>query len=135
MSTTLQNAIGDAAFGIVLDHAVKILDEAVKANPEDARAIAELVAHRVICSDSLGDHPTIQVGHIDYNSGNPLELGMLGILNGVLGADSEGSGYLAACYNVKCGWSGRVVDGRVGQSCACGGVKVLGELTGFMGAR
>jgi hypothetical protein len=57
--------------GIVLD----TLNEAYEA---DAPAINDLIEHRVPCNERLADHPTIQVG------GNPTEVGMLGVINGIV---------------------------------------------------
>lgn len=56
---------------------VRVLNEALKA---DHDAIATLVDYRVPCNEELTEHPTIQV----QCNLRPM-VGILGILNGILG--------------------------------------------------
>lgn len=68
-----------------IDTAVRILNEALR---DDRAAITALAAHREPCTFQLEAHPTIQVirpEHADGRRGGA-EVGLLGILNGVLEA-------------------------------------------------
>lgn len=68
-----------------IDAAIAVLNQALEADPE---AVAGLVNHRVPCNAKLAAHPTIQVG--------PDGVGLLGILNGLFGADPRGWGFICA---------------------------------------
>lgn len=72
--------------------AAKVLNEALAL---DRDAIRALLDHRVSCNNALGDHPTIQVGQ---GHGGALQVGLLGIVNGICGVDSKQRGYVAAVY-------------------------------------
>ena len=72
--------------------AIALLNEMVKMDPEAAHALIE---QRVSCNDTLRDHPTIQV-QVD---GGKAEVGLLGVLNGLLGADATGWGPIVACFD------------------------------------
>lgn len=52
----------------------------------DREAIERLVETRVLCSEKLADHPTVQVHCINGSS----SVGFLGILNGLLGTFGDG---------------------------------------------
>ncbi len=52
----------------------------------DRDAINMLMNTRVHCNDDLADHPTVQVR--DYDG--PTSVGLLGILNGIVGTIDEG---------------------------------------------
>ena len=54
----------------------------------DSMAINSLFNLRVGCNKELADHPTVQVGSF----GTYPHVGMIGILNGVFGADESGYG-------------------------------------------
>jgi hypothetical protein len=60
----------------------------------DRDAIEALVEYRVGCNEAMSDHPTVQVG----DEG----LGMLGVINGLVGAipsgPRKGWGYITAVY-------------------------------------
>jgi hypothetical protein len=73
------------------DAIVRVLNEAVAM---DRPAIAALVANRVPCNPTLAAHPTIQIGaqHGGFH------VGMLGILNGICGIRSDGTGVVAAVF-------------------------------------
>lgn len=62
----------------------------------DRVAIQNLIESRVPCSDSFIEHPSIQVGH---NHKGHVEIGMLGIINGLFGTEDKGSGPIGAEYN------------------------------------
>jgi hypothetical protein len=56
----------------------------------DKNAIACLIANRVPCNEKLSDHPTVQV--MRQNDG--YTVGLLGILNGLIGCDNNFQGYI-----------------------------------------
>ena len=64
----------------------------------DREAVEALVRHRVPCNQALTEHPTVQVGPIAENGQN--HVGLLGLLNGLIGIDSSGWGYVAAEFDV-----------------------------------
>lgn len=76
-----------------LDHAIGVLNEMVAADPVAARSLTD---HRVPCNDTLKDHPTIQVLAFE---GEPALVGMLGVLNGIFGADEDGWGAVVAEFS------------------------------------
>jgi len=63
--------------------AVKILNDALERDPD---AMAQLVGMRVVCNEKLAAHPTIQA----FQHGDEFRLGILGLLNGVLGGGPSG---------------------------------------------
>lgn len=58
----------------------------------DREAIEKLIASRVKCNKELADHPTVQV----FGTGGDYWVGILGILNGIYGCNSEGVGFIQA---------------------------------------
>lgn len=73
-----------------IDQAITVLNEAFDA---DRVAITLLMLRsRVPCNDALAEHPTIQVGRDDYGR---LEVGPLGLINGLFGVDDESYGFIA----------------------------------------
>ena len=67
-----------------ITRALKVLNEALE---RDAEAMTRLVNLRVECSERLSAHPTIQVGLY----GGVYRLGVLGLVNGILGAGPSGA--------------------------------------------
>jgi hypothetical protein len=63
----------------------------------DAKAIHNLCETRVACNAELANHPTVQVVTGIHN--NPVVVGLIGVLNGFIGAQSDGWGYIAAVYD------------------------------------
>ena len=63
--------------------ALQVLNDALH---EDPRAITDLVNLRVDCNAALTRHPTIQVGLYD----GVAKVGVLGLINGVLGDSPSG---------------------------------------------
>jgi hypothetical protein len=67
---------------------VNLMNEALRADPA---AVSGLCSVRVACNEQLAEHPTIQCSW-----GEPATVGLLGILNGLGGADADGRGAVAA---------------------------------------
>lgn len=61
----------------------------------DYKAIESLVEHRVPCNEGLANHSTIQTARDD--KGKSI-VGLLGILNGIVGKDEDGWGFIAANF-------------------------------------
>jgi len=82
---------------------ILVLNSAVEL---DKDAIHKLVEFRVRCNAALAMHPTVQV-RTDKESNslgaatlvNVYRVGLLGILNGLLGVDEFGQAYLAGKYD------------------------------------
>jgi hypothetical protein len=72
---------------------VKLLNEMMEL---DTAAVAELMAKRVVVNDRLADHPTVQVGPMEPDG--PNVMGILGVLNGLVGTNSRGWGCVAGVY-------------------------------------
>ena len=72
---------------------VDLLNEAYALDPV---AMTALVLARVPCNAALLAHPTIQVA--DVQDGGPT-VGILGIVNGICGADERGWGAVAANFD------------------------------------
>ena len=68
---------------ISVDQAVAALNRMLE---KDRRAISRLVASRTPCNDALVGDSTAQVHQSEIGS----EIGLLGVLNGVFGAFSDG---------------------------------------------
>jgi hypothetical protein len=98
---------------ITAQDVVRLLNEALVA---DQDAITNLVNARVACNEALGGHPTIQVGRFPVGGswpepgspnintvGTERRVGILGILNGLFGVKEDGSGYIAALYDMSSG--------------------------------
>ncbi len=90
-----------------IEHAVDVLNRAVRADPD---AVAELVCARVPCNLSLAKDPTIQV-HADGDGGT-YRAGLLGIVNGIFGVDSDGWGPITAKFDDRGKLEGFFDNGR-----------------------
>lgn len=78
---------------LVAEAFVFVLNRALKADPV---AINALFAHRVECNEALADDSTIQVRNYD----GPVSVGILGIVNGLVGINYEtDQGYIAGVYD------------------------------------
>lgn len=82
---------------------IAVLNGAVAA---DAEALHKLVEYRVPCNSHLVEHPTVQVRTEQKSTtGGATTLveehsvGMLGVLNALLGIDDKGAGPLAADFD------------------------------------
>lgn len=84
---------------------VRVLNSAATLDKDAMHALAE---HRVPCNSELAQHPTIQVRtkKVSNSTGacsfvDSHKVGMLGILNGILGMDEFGNAYIAAWYDAN----------------------------------
>ena len=59
----------------------------------DPAAVLALVDTRVTCNQAMADHPTLQVRY-DSDAVFTHEIGLLGILNGFVGTDDKGYGFI-----------------------------------------
>ncbi len=57
----------------------------------DSIALAALIAYRVPANEALSNHPTVQVSQEG--------VGLLGIINGLVGVKENGWGYIAAEFD------------------------------------
>lgn len=80
---------------ITLTTVIDLLNEALVL---DQGAITALFECRVQCGPELADHPTIQVGLLGDDNERRHQVGLLGILNGLLGVREDQWGYLSAVY-------------------------------------
>lgn len=61
----------------------------------DRDAVRALMASRVPCNEKLADHPSVQVRAYDMeDKPHDFEVGILGLLNGLVGVDTEGLGLI-----------------------------------------
>ncbi len=75
-----------------IDQAIEVLN---RVNEADPTVLPLLIDYRVPCNRAVADDPTVQVGvHDDVWS-----VGVLGIVNGIVGIDTNGSGFIAAHYD------------------------------------
>jgi len=117
---------------VTIQQVLEILNRMIE---EDPWAVNDLINQRVVCGKKLADDPTVQVGikHKGENS-TTYEVGLLGVLNGLFGIDSDGWGAIAAVYSVTCKAcsSNQPVSTKVGDPCTrCGAETVLGDLLKF----
>jgi hypothetical protein len=71
---------------------VDYLNEILRVDPQ---AITALIDNRIACNQELSDHPTLQVSG---TVGSPT-VGLLGIINGLVGVRADGWGYITAVYD------------------------------------
>lgn len=76
---------------VSVDHAIGVLNRIHKA---DSSVLNALINYRVPCNEELADDPTVQVGK--RNPGPGMEVGLLGIINGIFGVQKDNTGYIAA---------------------------------------
>lgn len=75
-----------------VDPVISFLNELVQIDPQ---AVDALVRNRVPCNAAMADHPTVQCGK---RAEGGFEVGMLGVLNGIFGADHDGWGFICVMY-------------------------------------
>ena len=95
----------------IITQAVKVLNEALESDPI---AMNQLINLRVICNEDLARHPFIQVGK-DNRYQRVWWVGLFGIINGILGVDEEGWGFIEAEINDTDGMVVRFHDRRLKQ--------------------
>jgi hypothetical protein len=118
--------------------AVDVLNRALSEDPEAMRRL--MSEAYVPCNRALADDPTIQVHTEKVEVGGALgdffSVGALGLINGIIGI-KNGHGYVAACFNVKCGVHGELMkhkDKKVNDTCGVEGCVeplILGSLVKF----
>lgn len=74
-----------------IDQTIKVLNEALKL---DKLAMQSLFDCRVSVNEALANHPTIQVLGSEMYS-----LSVLGLINGIIGANEDGCGYVAGFFD------------------------------------
>ncbi|MFA5999897.1 MAG: hypothetical protein WC783_02875 [Candidatus Paceibacterota bacterium] len=94
----------------------------------DREAISGLFTHRLSCNEALANHPTVQVQQ--EGEGNNYSVSLIGILNGLIGADDNQIGYIAANFDVVCPNGCIVIEnGLLDKECPeCGSTLILGKL-------
>ena len=113
-----------------IDHVLEVLNSIVKADP---KAAFTLIETRVPCNAVLAEHPTVQVV-----GGDTPTVGLLGIINGILGVYEDGWGPILICFEVVCPkCKAETGSGnKVGDPCAhCGETLVLGDIIEFKRTR
>lgn len=77
---------------VTVSGALAMLNEMLRL---DSEATEVLVRSRVPCNAELAGHPSIQVDVVS----NEARVGLLGVINGLFGADARGMGPIAAVYD------------------------------------
>lgn len=90
----------DEARSELIDEALAVLNRALEL---DQIAVSALMARRVACAEGFAADPTIQVGRFNDDPEEGLELGPLGLINGLFGARPDGWGYVTAHANEDTG--------------------------------
>lgn len=78
---------------------INFMNEVLEKDPD---AIKGLIEHRVGCNEDLMNHDTVQVLCDSNEEGKPINptVGLLGVLNGLIGKDEEtGWGFMAAEFD------------------------------------
>lgn len=125
---------------VTLDHVLEVLNDALEIDPE---AMNDLVEARVPCSEALAEHPTIQVHTVRMTvfSNNKSEetkthtVGLIGILNGLFGADNDQWGTIAGEFDIECPGGCALPEGhrtQPGPCLVCGATTEMGKLTKFV---
>jgi hypothetical protein len=106
------------------EHVISVLNDALDRDPE---AISRLVESRVKCNERLATHPAIQV----YKRSNgEYVVGLLGIINGIIGVRSDNYGYIAAQFELACPLG---CESGAGKSIClqCGSNLIVGKILKF----
>jgi len=88
---SLEGGLTDEEKKRVAHNAVVVLNRAIEKDPLAVRA---LFNKKIFANDALCDDESILV---DQDSG----VGVLGILNGIIGLNDKGMGYVAAAYDLE----------------------------------
>lgn len=78
------------------DQFILVLNELVGV---DRKALETLIEFRVPCDEFLADHPTVQVSVSGEGEAKSCQVGLLGILNGLVGVQEDGWGYITAVFD------------------------------------
>jgi hypothetical protein len=67
----------------------------------DRHVVTALFSMRIGCNKAMADHETVQCGTFDLLTDKEeyCQVGMIGILNGLFGADQNGWGHICANYD------------------------------------
>lgn len=105
---------------------VRLLNDMLKI---DKDAVTALCSQRIDCNRELADHPTVQVWGMD----GECKVGLIGILNGIFGIAKDGSGAIAADFEVVCPNGHDAPDGSTirDNCCECGDRYKLGDIVRF----
>lgn len=75
---------------------IEFLNEIIQLDPD---VLTKLCEHRVTCTQELANHPTVQVEAFGTERAGAVHtVGLTGILNGFIGVQTDGWGYVAAVY-------------------------------------
>lgn len=77
---------------VTLEETAAFLNHLLEVDP---LAISALFNIRVYCNQDLAEHPTVQVGGEGSGKMKCHYVGIIGLLNGLFGADDDGWGHLA----------------------------------------
>lgn len=98
---------------------IRVLNEAVEL---DKSALHKLIEFRVRCNKALADHPMIQVRTTQESNNTGAatlvdvhRVGLLGILNGILGVDEFEQAYLAGNYDDEGKLTNFCLNGKLGK--------------------
>lgn len=84
---------------VTIDELISFLNDLVAI---DAHAIFALITTRTLCNKELADHPTVQAREFNHGGHDRgYEVGVLGLLNGVFGVDSDSWGPITAILNER----------------------------------
>lgn len=72
----------------------------------DRDAVDALIKNRVPCNTAMREHPTVQV---DIDETKQARVGLLGILNGLVGVDTDGWGFVTVKYDDDMGIIGFIL--------------------------
>lgn len=77
------------------EEAIEVLNRIHKADPG---VLTALCRFRTPCNSEVADDPTVQVKVVKEWGGEYCVVGLLGIINGIFGTQSDGKGYIGAYY-------------------------------------
>ncbi len=86
---------GVIKYTVTIDETIAYLNDLARLDP---KAMRLWVLSVVPCNEGLAHHPTVQVG---ITEGKTYEVGPLGVLNGLFGADEDGWGEIVAIVSEK----------------------------------
>jgi hypothetical protein len=93
------------------EHAQRIVDFLNELVAIDREAIEQLIEFRVPCNQALADHTTVQVESQGYGP----RVGLLGLLNGLVGVNAAGWGYIMADFDGNAQNIGHLIGFRLNR--------------------